>query len=87
MTKLVVGVVVFVVLLGIVVGLYATGPKYKVYCASGYTLSHVLGQGTICQNRYASRPNRPSQTLTLIRRTSAWERVWYALVGSKNTRD
>jgi hypothetical protein len=108
MTKLVVGVVVFVAVLGIVVGLYATGPKYIVYCDPGHRLTlgnsdrgllagydpRLIPEGgdpfgpavpprnrQYCQSKYGSEWRN-----TKLRRLGAWERVWYALVGSKNTR-
>jgi hypothetical protein len=84
LTKTTAAVVVFLALLAVVAGLYAAGPKYKVHCDPGHTLKHVTGtlkSVEYCQSKYGSE-FRPSR----VRRTSAWERVWYAVVGSKNTR-
>jgi hypothetical protein len=63
-----------------VAGLYATGPKYQSYCPNRQTLRHAvpeIGERTItyCQ--------AGGQVLT--RQLPAWRRVWYGLVGSKNT--
>jgi hypothetical protein len=74
--------VVFLVALGIAAGLYATGPKYKVYCHSGakLKLAHPGGRElALCVSRQGSY-------YALLRRTNAWERVKYAVVGSKDTR-
>jgi hypothetical protein len=49
--------VVFLVALGIAAGLYATGPKYKVYCHSGakLKLAHPGGRElALCVSRQGS---------------------------------
>jgi hypothetical protein len=73
-----------VVVVAIVAGLYAAGPKYVVYCDPGHTLKHVstLNRNVdYCQSKYGSEYRG-----TRLRRASAWERVWYSIVGSKHTR-
>jgi hypothetical protein len=80
----IIALIVFLAVLAVVAGLYAAGPKYKVYCDPGHTLRHSstpFRSINFCQSKYGG-PDRG----TRIRRTSAWERVWYSLVGSKDTR-
>jgi hypothetical protein len=82
--KAIVALVVVVVVVAIVAGLYAAGPKYKVYCDPGHTLEHSstpFRSIDFCQSKYGGKTRG-----TRIRRTSAWERVWYSIVGSKDTR-
>ncbi len=80
MSKTLAGLIALLALLAIVAGVYAAGPKYKVYCDPGHRLTHFGGQ-TYCHSKYGSETRG-----TNIRRTSAWERIWYAIVGSKDTR-
>ncbi len=74
--------VVFLALLAIVAGLYAAGPKYKVYCGDPERTLEVSTRGILCLSKQGASPRD-----ALIRRLSAAERIWYSIVGSKNTRD
>jgi hypothetical protein len=135
MSRTSIALVVFLALLAIVAGLYATGPKYVVtphhktrwqvlvacdnlptraevinYCGDTY-LDETPTVDWKVDATWDTRPEAYTYTAkfrhpggskmlkavvwdiepkttrwTTIRRASAWERVWYALVGSKNTR-
>src|SRR6266487_1822884 len=109
MSRTSVALVIFLALLAIVAGLYATGPKYvvdshpqsrfaRIYCQNGYEQKRrqitthpqpgvAYSEGIGCERRrdgwhWVSAKG----SYTTLRRAAAWERVWYALVGSKNTR-
>ncbi len=103
-------VLVFLALLAVAAGLYASGPKYvigthaqssfaRIYCQNGYEqkrrqiTSHgrsgvVYSNGITCKDRsdgwHWVSGSGPSERT--IRRAAAWERVWFAIVGSKDTR-
>jgi hypothetical protein len=63
-------VIVLVALVAIAAGLYATGPKYIVVTDRSYQAG--FGQDPLGG--------------THLRRLSAWERIYYAVVGSSKTR-
>jgi hypothetical protein len=90
--------------LALAVGLYASGPKYIVYCDPGHELTRAPMDGRrllgdydqrlipfvptpppknrrVCKSKYGSEWRE-----TKLRRLGAFERIWYALVGSKDTR-
>lgn len=70
----VIALIVFLVLAAIVAGLYASGPKYMVETKTV---------------QLHDQHNRPAGTETVrrLRRLAAWERVYYAVVGSSKTPD
>jgi hypothetical protein len=70
---------VSVLVLG-VAGLYASGPKYQSYCPNGRTLSHQFFPQKLRTIAYCEGAGP-----VLTRQLPAWRRVWYGLVGSKNT--
>jgi hypothetical protein len=83
-----------VVLLGLVAGLYASGPKYlvkthaqtvSILCLDGRMANFVWAPAPVgfCQ---AKRDGTYRPGVEFIRRTSAWERIYYAVVGSEDTR-
>jgi hypothetical protein len=48
---------------------------------------HGIAAGQICLIKHPGEHIEPTDTrLTKICQASAWELVWYAVVGSKNTR-
>jgi hypothetical protein len=59
----------------------AAGPKYKLSCDPGRTLEHGIIERPICTSTENPTPRFPK-----VRRTSAWERVSYSIVGSDDTR-
>ena len=81
MNRTAIALVVFLVALGIVAGLYATGPKYKLYCPPGANEIRHIGNVALCQRNGVNVGVEAS-----LRRTNAWERIYYAVVGSKDTR-
>jgi len=95
MSKPLISLVALLALLLVLAGLYATGPKYMVYCDRGHTLASSAtyfydpsGENEqICVSKYhGSRLDPGEWRGTRIRRLGAFERIWYSLVGSKNTR-
>jgi hypothetical protein len=76
-----IALVVFLVVLGIVAGLYATGPKYVYQCPHGrYEILYRDDGKAICHHLSGGG------TFASLHRTSAWERVKYAVIGSDDAR-
>jgi hypothetical protein len=94
MTKVTAVVVGLVIVLAVMAGLYAFGPKYvlkshaqtvSILCIDGRMANFVWEPAPLgfCRDK---RDGTYPLRVKFIRRTAAWERIYYAVVGSKDTR-
>lgn len=81
------------VALGVFLALALTGPKYKLVCPHNYVLADREaytnnGSGRFCVERFAGGTLDSGDFYpTQIRRLGLFERAWYSLAGSRDTRD
>ena len=87
-------VIGFLAVLGVSAGLYASGPEYivksggrvSVLCIDGRVANFVLTPAPLgfCVDKH-NGTYRPRAEL--VRHTAAWERLYYAVVGTPKTRE
>jgi len=95
MRWLIVAGVIVAAVVAVVVALAATGPTYEVYCGPGHEVyvtdasfrSYYAADRQVCLSKYSGkRIDAQDFDPTRLRRLGLFERAWYNLAGSENTR-